>query len=138
VADPAGHADEERISIEGWMDPPGPREIERWAGEILEIGIDPPRREGWIPIGEFLRLARVIRAERRPWWRREVCPRCHARRPRFRLHVEWESGYGEPGPQAVICEACTFGRVVHGREHVTFGGDELGELKVSWSVDLRP
>ncbi len=126
------------VRVEGWTDPPPGREVRRWAGQILQVMVDPPRQEGWIPLGAFLRFARVVRVERRPWWRPEACPRCEAKRPRFRLHVEWESGYDEPDAGGVICEACTSGRVVEGGALVTFGGDGLGEMEVSWSLDLQP
>lgn len=125
------------IRVEGVDRPLDDGKVHSLVGAVVCTLVGGPLPLGGAHLLDLLWFARVIKIRRRRGGVRR-CPHCTTRPARFAIEVEWEAGYQSPGG-SILCEACVFGVVTAGNEHVGFGaaGPRSPDAGINMTFDLR-
>jgi len=106
------------IHVEGWTRPPADAELGNLAGAIVQVLVGGIATQKGTPWGEFLRFARVIKAEAKPAGTTTVCARFETA-ARWQISVECETDYTSPDGD-ILCEHSITGVVRSGAESINF------------------
>jgi hypothetical protein len=109
-----------KIKIEGFSDYLTDHQIYSLVGNIIHVpvgGLIPSEGISWF---ELFRFARVLSVELRSPGQTQCCSNCKTQPIRFKLEVEWETGY-EFAQGNILCEHCIDGVVREGQDSIAFG-----------------